>query len=112
MAELLVPPIVIAALVLAPVFWRAWTDRRRTRALVVRAAVHRAVVRALGGESYVAVDVEPPAPWQAGRVVLSVPAGWASLVDEVAAAALAETPARWELVVKAAPAPADAAVAA
>jgi len=100
MVEAIVPPILVAGLAFAPLAWRAWTDRQQARALLVRADVHRAVLRALGGESYVSVNVEPPALWHPGRVVLAAPAGWECLLEAAAGEALANTPPTWELVVK------------
>jgi len=98
-AEIL-PPMLVAALAFAPLAWRAWNDRRRARALLVRADVHRAVFHALGGESYVSVNVEPPGISHPGRVILSTPAGWECLLEAAAGEALAHTPPAWELVVK------------
>ena len=100
MMEAILPPILVAGLAFAPLAWRAWNDRRRARALLVRADVHRAVIRALDGESYVSVNVEPPALWHAGRVILSAPSGWECLLEAAAGEALARTPPTWELVVK------------
>src|SRR5262249_41240951 len=57
-------------------------------------------VRALDGESYVSVNVEPPRLWHPGRVVLAAPAGWEWLLEAAAGEALAHTPTAWELVVK------------
>jgi len=100
MVETIVPPILVAVLAFAPLAWRAWNDRQDARALLVRADVHRAVVRALDGESYVSVNVEPPRFWHPGRVVLDAPAGWEWLLEAAAGEALAHTPTAWELVVK------------
>src|SRR5262245_19350866 len=100
MIEAILPPVLVAALAFAPLAWRAWNDRRRARALLVRADVHRAVIRALGGESYVSVNVEPPGLSHPGRVILATPAGWESLLEAAAGEALAHTPTTWELVVK------------
>src|SRR5712692_5520031 len=100
MVDAIVPPILVAALAFAPLAWRAWNDRQRARALLVRADVHRAVFRALGGESYVSVNVEPPTLWHPGRVILSTPSGWECLLEATAGKALAHTAATWELVVK------------
>jgi len=100
MVEAMIPPLLVAALAFGPLAWRAWNDRQRARALLVRADVHRAVISVLGGESYVSVNVEPPSLWHPGRVILATPAGWESLLEAVAGEALAHTPATWELVVK------------
>src|SRR2546425_4106975 len=98
-AEIL-PPMLVAALAFAPLAWRAWSDRRRARALLVRADVHRAVFHALGGESYVSVNVEPPGISHPGRVILSTPAGWECLLEAAAGGTRAPTPPAWGVVVK------------
>jgi hypothetical protein len=101
----------IGSVVLGPLAWRLYQDRRVERALTVRATVHAALIRALGGESVVAVSVEPPAPWHAGRVVLTAPSDWAFLLARAWPAVAGRVPAGYELVVKPipvrAPAPAD-----
>jgi hypothetical protein len=98
--EAIVPAVLVAALAFVPLAWRAWGDHQWARALVVRADVHRAVIGALGGESFVSVNVEPPGLRHPGRVILSAPAGWECLLEAAAGEALARTPATWELVVK------------
>ena len=57
MVEAIIGAALVGALVVAPLGWRVWQDRRTERALAVRAVVHAALVRALGGESLVAVTV-------------------------------------------------------
>jgi hypothetical protein len=89
----------IGMLVVAPLLWRILQDRRAERALAVRAVVHTAVVRALGGESLVSIDVQPPVLGRPGRVELSAPADWRVLLAPAWAAALSCVPAGWELVV-------------
>jgi len=89
----------MGALVLGPLAWRVWQDRRTERALAVRPQVHATVVRALGGESFVAVNVRP-ALWGAGRIELSAPSDWRYLLEPAWSAAMAHAPADWELVVK------------
>ena len=64
------------------------------------AVTRAALFRALGGDSLVAVEVEPPAPWRPGRVVLSAPADWAGLLERAWARVAEQVPAGWELVVK------------
>ncbi|HXG14922.1 MAG TPA: hypothetical protein VNK50_01685 [Calidithermus sp.] len=91
--------LLIAALAVGPLLLRGWHDRRRDLALAVRARAHRAMVEALGGESYVTVAAEPPAPWRPGRLVLSAPSGWECLVERAAPRVLATLPEGWELVV-------------
>ncbi|HEU5193606.1 MAG TPA: hypothetical protein VFW70_02610 [Methylomirabilota bacterium] len=94
----------VGALVLAPLAWRVWQDRRDERALAVRAAIHAAVVRALGGESFVAVNVRPGTLWRPGRVELSAPTDWRFLLEPAWSAVLPRVPDDWELVVTPLPA--------
>ena len=90
----------IGLLVVAPLLWRVLHDRRAERALAVRAVVHAAVVRALGGESLVSIDVRPPGLARPGRIELSAPADWQFLLPPAWNAALARVPTGWELVVR------------
>jgi hypothetical protein len=90
----------IGSLVVVPLAWRVALDRRAERALTIRAHVHAALVRALGGESLVAVNVEPPIGWRAGRVVLTVPSDWEFLLEPAWAAIVHRVPSDYELVVK------------
>src|SRR5438445_10675697 len=76
MMQALIAPVVLATLV---GLWLAWLKRRERaedRALTVRAEIQSAVNRALGGESLLAVQVEPPSSFHGGRVVLSTPTGY------------------------------------
>lgn len=68
-----VPLAFVAALALGPLAWRVWKDRAESRALAVRAAVHRALVRAFDGEPPVSIRVVPSTRWREGRVILSTP---------------------------------------
>lgn len=95
----LVGLLLVGGLVAIPLLLREWNDRRRGRALEVRARAHRAALLALGGESYLAVSAEPAAPWRRGRVVLSAPARFEWLVECAAADVLVVLPENWELVV-------------
>ena len=49
MLSAFVSALIIGSLVVVPLGWRVWQDRRVERALTIRAHVHAAVVRALGG---------------------------------------------------------------
>jgi len=69
----------------------------------VRALIHATVVRALGGESFVAVNVKPVL-WGPGRIELSAPSDWRFLLEPAWSAAMEQTPADWELIVKPLPA--------
>lgn len=107
MVSTLIGALFVGSLVIAPLVWRVRQDRRAERALAIRAYVHAALVRALGGESLVAVNVEPPAAWRPGRVVLSAPAEWAFLLAPAWSAVAEGVPTDYELVIK--PATADGA---
>jgi hypothetical protein len=93
------------ALVVGPLAWRVWYDRRVERALTIRAHMHAAVVRALGGESFVSINVRPPAVWRRGRVELSAPSDWRFLLEPAWSAVMSRVPDDYELVVRPLPAP-------
>lgn len=90
----------VCALVLGPLAWRAVHDRRQARAIAVSADVRHAIDRELGGESLIAVQVEPDTIWRSGRVVLSIPADWRWLMKATWERVLATTPTGYELVVQ------------
>ncbi|MGH7353411.1 MAG: hypothetical protein ACRELS_02400 [Candidatus Rokuibacteriota bacterium] len=92
--------VLIASLVVGPLTWRALTDRRQARALAVRADVHRAVTRALGGESFVTVEAKAPGLTSRGRVVIGAPADWKWLIEAAWPAIIRQVPRRWDLVVR------------
>ncbi len=98
MAEILAPTS-MAALVVAPLAWSLWRDRREARALAIRAGIQWIVDRHLSGESLVAVTVTPPTMWRPGRVLLSAPADWEWLLDDLWSPVVRAVPARYELVV-------------
>lgn len=102
----------LSLLLFTPIVWRAVHDRREQRALVVTATMRHVLDQALGGESFVAVQVEAPTIWRSGRVVLSVPADWRPFLDRVWPAVLAQLPAGYELVVQQRPAAAGVPAAA
>ena len=100
MVEAIIAGALLGALVVAPLGWRVWQDRRTERALAVRAVVHAALVGALGGESVVAVNVRPPAPGRLGRVELTAPSDWRFLLESAWSAVMPHVPADYELVVR------------
>ncbi|HEY2996783.1 MAG TPA: hypothetical protein VGM22_28535 [Methylomirabilota bacterium] len=100
MVEAIIGAALVGALVVAPLGWRVWQDRRTERALAVRAVVHAALVRALGGESLVAVTVRPPAPGRPGRVELTAPSDWRFLLESAWSAVMPHVPDDYELVVR------------
>ncbi len=95
----------LGLLVAGPLAWRLWKDRAEARALSVRAEIHAAVARALGGESLVALRVLPPMPWREGQVILSAPRGCEALIRAGWEAALAKLPRDYDLVVRSAERP-------
>ena len=98
--ELIATLVVVVGLVVVPLALRAVGDRREARALAVRADVHRAATRALGGESFLAVHVEAPGIFQRGRVVLNAPADWEWLIEAALPAIIPHVPRHWDLVVR------------
>jgi hypothetical protein len=90
----------VGALVVAPLAWREWRDRREAQGLRLQADVREAVNRRLEGESLVSVRVRPGALWRPGRVELSTPSGWEWLVEQVWLPVVARIPPDYELVVR------------
>lgn len=93
----------VTTLVLLPLVWRVWRDHAEQRALMVRADVDSAVRHALGGESFVAVEVTPRVLGRPGQVVLSTPAGWDELVQLALPDVLERVPTKYEIVVRPGP---------
>jgi hypothetical protein len=100
MVELVIASMVGIVLVAGPLVWRVLRDRRESRALSTRAYVQSLVDRSLGGESFVSVQVNPRGPWAQGQVVVSVPGGWESMLEDVWPVLLARVPRGYELVVR------------
>ena len=98
--ELIAALLVIVGLVVVPLILRDLADRRESRALAVRAAVHRAAVRALDGESFLTVQVESPGWFRRGSVVLAAPADWEWLIESAWPAIIKHVPHRWDLVLR------------
>jgi hypothetical protein len=101
--EAVIAALVTALLLLGPLGWRVWADRKRAEADLVAAEVRAATRRRLRGDSYLAVRVTPPGLARAGRVVLSTPAGHGWLVERVWSAVAERVPAGYELVIHATP---------
>ncbi|MGH7393708.1 MAG: hypothetical protein ACREM3_30270 [Candidatus Rokuibacteriota bacterium] len=91
--------ILVLAMIVGPLVWRVAKDRREERAQWLEAEIRSAIREALGGESLLAVRVEPRTALHAGRVMLSTPHGWESLIEPVWKKALASTPEDYELVI-------------
>lgn len=89
-------------LFLGPVLWRIRLDQRRAEADVIGAEIRAAVNRRLRGESLLAVRVTARSLWHPGRIVLSVPSGYESLVETAWPAVAPRIPAGYEVVLAAA----------
>jgi len=108
MTEVMIVLTLIGALVLGPLVWGAWKDRRTARGLAVRAEIQAVANRVLGGESLLSVEVTPATFWRSGRVLLSAPVGDEWMVEAVWSPVLKRVPRDYELVVKPAhPAPSE-----
>jgi hypothetical protein len=98
--------LLLIGLASGPLLWRVRQDRRDARAQAVRADASSALFRALGGESFVAVQVQAPTLWRPGRVVLTTPSDWQWLLAPAWSSVVEHVPGDYELVVRpAAPAP-------
>jgi hypothetical protein len=91
--------ILISSLVVVPLLWRDRQDRRTEAALKLQARLQSRANQRLGGETFLVVTVEPAIAAGRGRVVLSAPARWSWLVDEVWAEMRDAIPAGYDLVV-------------
>jgi len=96
----LVGAVLVVGLVVGPLLWRVWDDRRKEDALRVRAELHMVLFRALQGDSFVALDALPPTFWRPGRVVLSAPSDWQSVLQTAWRAVADHVPAGWEVVIR------------
>lgn len=97
----IVSMLLMSALFLGPVLFRIWLDRRHEEADVVGADVRAAINRRLHGESFVAVQVVARSFWKPGRVLLSVPPGYESLVEAAWSGVVRRLPPGYELVLSA-----------
>lgn len=100
MIDVFVATLLIGLLIVAPLGWRARRDRRHARELAIRADIQGTVDRALGGESFVTVQVESKSLRRRGRVVLSVPAFYEWLLDRAWRPVIERVPPGYELVVR------------
>jgi hypothetical protein len=101
----LVAAALIIGLASGPLLWRVRQDRREARAESIRADANAALFRTFGGESLVAVHVRAPSLWRAGRVELSAPSDWHTLLTPAWQSVGALVPEDYELVVKPAATP-------
>src|SRR5262245_30852740 len=97
----IVAVLLVSAVFLGPLAWRMWRDAREERADALGADVRAAVNRRLHGESLVTVLVAPPLFWRAGRIVLSAPAGYESLIQSAWPDVVSQAPAGYEVVLAA-----------
>jgi hypothetical protein len=102
MLEAMLALLLCGAVIIGPLMWRIWSDHREAKALQLQADINTTVNRRLEGESLVSVHVIPAAPWRPGRVMLTAPHGYESLIDDVSAPVLRQVPEDYELVLKAA----------
>ena len=88
---------------LAPITgWLAWQltlDARARAAGIVRADIHAGVTRALGGETFVAIDVLAPALWRRGRVRLWAPTNYEGLIGAAAPTVFDRLPAHYDVII-------------
>jgi hypothetical protein len=85
--------------IVAVLVWSALHDRLHDRANGVRADISATANRVLGGESVLAVRVDPAIAWRPGRVHLSAPGGYEFLIATVSGAVIRRLPDNYELVV-------------
>ena len=71
---------VVFSLVLGPLLVRRWLDGRQASALALRACIGHALRVKFHGEPLLSLEVRPPMPWRAGRVILSAPRGMERLL--------------------------------
>jgi hypothetical protein len=94
----IVAMLLVSVVFVGPLMWRVWLDRRQAEADMVGADIRTTMNRRLRGESLVAVRVTAPSWWRPGRAVLSVPAGYESLVQAVWPGVARRLPSGYELV--------------
>ena len=85
--------------ILALLAWRRALDQRALAAGVVRADIHAGVTRALGGETFLAVDVLAPALWRRGRVRLWAPSRDEGLIGAAAPTVFDRLPAHYDVII-------------
>jgi hypothetical protein len=85
--------------IVAALVWSNLHDRLGNRANRVGADIRATANRVLGGESVLAVRVQPALAWRPGRVHLSAPGGYEFLIANVSGAVIDRLPHKYELVV-------------
>ena len=91
--------VMIAAPVVGLLVWREHVERRKNAADLVRADVHAGAMKALDGETLLAIDVRYPTVWRHGEVRLATPSGYESLIGQATMAVLSRTPAGYDVVI-------------
>ena len=100
MADKLIFAAMMTVILLGPLGWRIQRDRLAARADVIRAGAGSALRHALGGESFITVDVTASTVWRRGQVVLGVPPGWDVLVKAAWDPILDTLPEHYDLVIR------------
>jgi hypothetical protein len=92
--------IVSMAPILGVLAWRQHVDRRQHAADIARADVHASAIRALHGESMLAINVAPPTAWRPGSVRLSIPSGCEPLIEQTFQRVLERVPSGYDVVIR------------
>ena len=100
MMDALIAAALIGTLVLGPLAWRVRHDRQTERKLRLRANLDTALRHALGGDSFVSLDVVPSTAWRRGRVILYTPAGFSWLIEQAWERVAEHTPPGYDLVIR------------
>ena len=95
----LVGLVMVLAPILALLAWRRALDARALAAGVVRADIHAGVTRALGGETFLSIDVLAPAPWRRGHVRMWAPANFEGLIGAAAPTVFDRLPAHYDVII-------------
>ena len=90
---------IVVAPILGLLAWRRAIDARTLAAGVVRADIQAGVRHALGGETFLAVDVLAPALWRRGRVRLWAPSNYEGLIGAAAPTVFDRLPAHYDVII-------------
>ena len=93
----------LGVLVFAPLGFGVWKDKSSARGLALAARIQAAADHALGGESFLSVEVKPATFWRTGRVLLWVPTGYERLIEAAWNPVFKQVPCNYEVVVRAVP---------
>ena len=95
----LVGLVMVLTPILALLAWQRVMDARAVAAAVVRADIHAGVRRALGGETFLAIDVAAPALWRRGRVRMWAPTNYEGLIGAAAPTVFDRLPAHYDVII-------------